>query len=494
MSTTVKQSLIGTVVSYLGVALGMINRIFLFPLAFVGTEADYWGLLELFVVYAAVISNLSNLGRTRVIQRYLPGYQGNQRSLLSFAWKGTLVGGMITMSVLLLFRSQLAQLSEKPELFSQNYLVFFLILIGMFSFEWSASILIARFRTHIPMVFNQFILRFLIFTTLITKWLNWISAVELIYIIGLEYLLVFSILFYRAKKIEPNMTSLKAPELKNKTKINEFSWYAMANGTSSWLFQHADSMVMGAFSLTNVAILSVAKNIANSFFLPGRSLVQSLTPVVAKASQEMDRLKLLRIYRKSSMAGLFVGGFIFLLIWAGIDILLIPLQKFSGLQSELKWVVLLIGIGRLSIMSMGLSSVILANSDYYKFNFLANISLIAVSVVFMLLLIPSYGLLGAAVAQGSVMVCNMILRVSFIKWKLKLFPYQSKQIVLLFIFLIGFATMGFQWSAHIWISGMLKVMSVSTLFLLVLKFYQPVPEITDIFNSLQKKFSKHIYK
>lgn len=470
--------------------MGMLNRIVLFPLVFVGIEEDLWGLIELFIVYATVISSVSNLGRSKVLQRYLPGYKGDTSSLLAFAWRGTIFGSLLTLVVLVFLRTQVSGLADDPALFSQYYWIFILIVTGMIAFEWSSGVLIAKFRTHLPMVFNQFILRLYVLVILLAKWWDFISITQLLYLIGCGYVVVFGVMSIIAKREEPSSTGFKVSSLPDKRKINDFGLFSMVNGSSSFLFQNIDSMVLGAFSLSQVAILAVAKNIANVFFIPGRSLVQSLNPVVSKAFQENEFEKLHRIYKKSAAAELFVGGFIFLLIWANLDLITLPLKSFADGNVPLDWVVLAVGVGKLVTMAAGVSNLIIARSQYYRFTFVANLLLVGVSVGIMFLLIPDYGILGAAIAQGGVMTLNAIVRIWFIRRKLHLSPLSRGMIPTALIVSVGLILMIPEWTESMWFGLLLNNAVFAVLILISYKFFPPIDDISNMLTSVLGRFRK----
>lgn len=488
MSRTLKQTLIASAASYAGIALGMLNRLVLFPLAFVGSEVEYWGLAELFVIYASVISTLSNFGRSKIVMRYLPGFKGDSKSLLAYAWKGSVLGAVFTIVALYLLKDQVSGLSDQPNLFSEYYFAFLLILLALISFEWASGVMISRFKAHVPMVFNQFILR--VFTTVImlAKWLDWLDIHQFIYAFAGGYILVNAVMFVTAWRIEPHMISVQVTNLPEKKEMNTYGWYGLLNGSSAWLFQQVDSMVMGGFSLVNVAFLGIAKNIANVFSTAGRSLTQSLNPVVAKALQENDKQKLESVLVKSAGAQLFAGGFILLFIWANLDLLLYFFSKrFASAGMELKWIILLLGIGRLMLMSTGVASTIINKSKYYKFNFIANLVFIAISVAAMLWLIPIYGLLGAALSQGVLLILNSISRLTFLKVKLGLFPFTMRIVPLMLIVLGLLGSMLFEWTENIWMTAVLRSIAVAGAMVITLKFFPPIDELNEMLRPLLNK-------
>lgn len=488
MSRTIKQTLIASAASYAGIVLGMLNRLVLFPLAFVGNEVDYWGLAELFIIYASVISTLSNFGRSKIVMRYLPGFKGDSKSLLAYAWKGSVLGAVFTIVALYLLKEQVSSLSDQPELFSSYYLAFLFILLGLMSFEWVSGVMISRFRTHIPMVFNQFILRAYTAVIMLAKWMNYIDVHEFLYALAGGYVLVNAFMFITAWRVEPAMVSTKVTNLPNKSEMNTYGWFALLNGSSAWLFQQVDSMVMGGFSLVNVAFMGIAKNIANVFSTAGRALTQSLDPVVSKALQENDRDKLKSVLHKSAGAQLLAGSFIFLFIWANLDLFLYFFSKrFESVGVELKWVILLLGLGRLAVVSTGTAAIVINKSQYYRFNFIANLVFLGISVAVMLYLIPLYGLMGAALSQGVLMMANSITRLIFLKVKLDLEQLSWKLLPTAVVLFSLLGLMLMDWTGSIWTNAILQTTSVAVALVVVLKFFPPFEGLGDMMRPLLSK-------
>ena len=138
------------------------------------------------------------------------------------------------------------------------------------------------------------------------------------------------------------------------------------------------------------------------------------------------------LYTKSAINLLLVGGLFFLLVWLNIDnILSILPEKFS----HGKYVVLFIGLAQLFNISTGLNGVIIVNSKYYRWDLIFNISLLVITIMTNIILIPIYGIDGAAMATAISLFSFNILKVVFVYVKLNMHPFTVKTLYTLFIFL-----------------------------------------------------------
>ena len=143
---------------------------------------------------------------------------------------------------------------------------------------------------------------------------------------------------------------------------------------------------------------------------PYRSIVKVATPVVTNLWKERDMDGLRRISRQASLAGLIVGCYLFLAIWVNLGNIfsLMPAAYASG-----RWVFLFLGLGRIVDMYSGLNGTVLVTSKKYRYDFLFSLLLVGLTVATNALLIPRYGMNGAALAtMTTVLVYNVVRVVS----------------------------------------------------------------------------------
>ena len=99
MGLVAKQSLYSFASSYAGMALGMLNKIFLFPLVFKEND-QYWGLLETFLAIATIIGSMGHFGMPGVLKRFLPGIEKGSKNLVGFTLLLSSVGCIILLIIL----------------------------------------------------------------------------------------------------------------------------------------------------------------------------------------------------------------------------------------------------------------------------------------------------------------------------------------------------------------------------------------------------------
>ncbi len=91
-----------------------------------------------------------------------------------------------------------------------------------------------------------------------------------------------------------------------------------------------------------------------------------------------------------------------------------------------KYVVLILGIGKLFDLVTGANHIIIGYSPYFRFNFYAVVALAVLNVVFNLLLIPPFQINGAALATMSSLVLYNLFKLILIYWKEKLHPFTMR--------------------------------------------------------------------
>ena len=153
--------------------------------------------------------------------------------------------------------------------------------------------------------------------------------------------------------------------------------------------------------------------------------------LVADAWKSNDIFKIKDIYYKSCLNQLIIGGFIFLGIWANIDNILIILGE-DYIQS--KWVIFFIGFGYLIDMSTGVNGLVISYSKYYRIS-LVFIGILIINVLLLMyLLIPFWGITGAAIAIASSLFFNNLMRYLFLLKKYHLQPFNYKFLLIVLFF------------------------------------------------------------
>lgn len=126
------------------------------------------------------------------------------------------------------------------------------------------------------------------------------------------------------------------------------------------------------------------------------------------------------IYKKSSLNSIIGGGLLFCGIIANLENLmnLLP-EAYAGGAA----VIIVIASANLFDMATGLNGAIILNSKHYRFDLYSTVFLIIITVILNYLLIPLYGILGAAIGTASAIFSYNLLKVIFVWIRFSMQPF-----------------------------------------------------------------------
>jgi O-antigen/teichoic acid export membrane protein len=245
-------------------------------------------------------------------------------------------------------------------------------------------------------------------------------------------------LYGRNKELMPlagQPTNIHRNEMKE---LLQFGTFAFLGNAGAVILANIDSVVLSAYSgLVSTGIYGIALFIAVIIEIPKRSLSQVLIPMVVRANKENDIKTLDILYKKSSINQFLVGSAVFLVIWLNIDGLF-SLIPHGDIYREGKWVVFIVSLAKLFDMLTGINQEIAGTSKYYKIDlFFFSVVNIA-GIVLNFLLIPKYGLIGAALSVLFSVTLLNITRFIFLAAVMKIQPFSWKTITALLCLAITF--------------------------------------------------------
>ena len=174
-----------------------------------------------------------------------------------------------------------------------------------------------------------------------------------------------------------------------------------------------------------------------------------------------------------------------LCIWLNIDEIfsLLP-TKFQGG----KWVVFYIAIAQLFSMANGINGTIIVNSKYYRYDLYTNVILVFVTITTNYLLIPEYGIDGAAMATAISVLLFNIIRLILIKVKMNMHPFSLQTIKTILLLFTMFLTLDFlPNSSYAFADIIWKSIVVIVLFIPAVVYFNLSKDITEIVKELKSK-------
>lgn len=482
MSTIQKQSILGATSSYLGVGIGFLNKIILFPLVFLD-QRDYWGLIELFTQWSTFVAGVATLGIPIAFNKYLPAASVEDRGkYIRLGTRILLFGGLIFTALFLTQPNSIASFAKDPDFVLSEYNALLLMCLGMFVWEWGNGLLTSSANAHVGVFMNSVIQRVMVAILLITKIIFDYDVSTFISGVALSYLLTSAI------TIAMGFRSFKgSAETSNDYDPKEFFKFSgvslLIRGTS--LAMTSMDVLIGGLLLPIyvIPVLGIAKYFNTVMLIPGRAISRGAISQISKAWKVHDKEKLSVLYKKTALTGLGIGLSIFVAIWIWIDHVILLLQE--GFEM-LPIVFMITSFGILFNLMAGINSHLINLSTFYRLNLWSNLSVLILGVAATYWLTETYGIIGTAIGFSLIIVMANVIRGLVIWYKVGIHPFSPNlfRTIAVFIALIlihQFTPDGVLWSVIMTLLWLIGVW-------LVWVRWQIVPQVYELVKRFLPKF------
>lgn len=507
MGIVARQSIKGTVATYIGVAVGIVTTFFIQTKAL---EPDQIGLIDVLLQCSILFAGLSQLGTSSSAMRYYPFFKDKEthdHGFFGWTLLVPLVGFALFIALFFSFKSTIVEFfSSDSSLFSDYVdavvpLAFFMLYITVF--ETNSNLLL---RIVLPKFVREVGLRVATLVVYLLYYYNFIDFDGVILGFCLFYGLATLInIIY--------LLSLKRVSFRidrgfvNRELRRDFLYYtlfmvaAAIAGTAIPMLSKFLLAGMQGFYLAGV--FTIATNIAALVEMPYRSLGAISRPHVSEAMAHRDFAKANALCKTVSLHQFIVGLFVLFLIWINIDFLF-DLLPNGDIYRMGKWAVLILAIGRLVYSTLDVSLTALSYSKYYYYSLGFTLFLAVLSVLLNRWLIPRYDINGAAMAYTLSYLAYFILLLAFIKWKVGVLVLSWKQLVVAAIVGMLFA-LNALWTTWLtpWLKGwfdhallgltadaILKSMLFVLIGLTALYMTKVSPSVNDLLNKVLHVFRR----
>lgn len=442
MGTIKRQGIFSVLIAYLGVSIGFITQLIL-QTEFLSKEEI--GLLRVLKSCTDIFVILAQFGVSTMLIRYFPFFKNDRTNHGGILFLAFLIGflgyGLISLLFTFLRPSIIHFYIEKSPLIVEYlwYILPFALFLMLFKIMVSYSR--SLYQIIVPNFIHDILIRLGIAFLIILYGLEFFGFNILVggYVSlwGMAFLLLIA--YYQMKGklyVRPQKAIFKNPKLKEMLSYSSF--VILGDATVIIQSQMDTLMIPWLLNLGDTGIYGIAYVIATIVEMPRRSLNQITVPFVTKAWKENDLATIKKLYQKTALMQLVAGCLFFIGIWCNIDSLfrLIPNGEIYAAG---KYVVCFIGLSRVFDMSMGINTEIIVTSKYYRWNVLLVFVVIGFTFISNYLLIPTYGIEGAAFATLLTFIVYNIIRYFFILIKFDMQPLTAKTP---FVLLITFGTLG----------------------------------------------------
>jgi O-antigen/teichoic acid export membrane protein len=485
----VRQSIVNSIITYLGIFLGFALTIFLYPHIL---DPDQYGLTRVLISASLICSQFAHLGFHNLILRYFPFFKNadkKEHGLLFWALVIPFLGFILFTVIFLLFDDLLIRFySDRSPLFVDFYLWVLPLTLAILYFEVLNNYLRSLKDSLTGSFVNEITQRIFAIIFLALYFFEAINFYQFIILFVLSYvsqpLLILGQIWRKKEfSITPNFDILKKPLLRG---MANYSLFSLLGGLTTVLVWNIDVIMLGAMAgLDSTAIYAIAFYIGSVITVPQRSIEKIAGPLLSDFIKNKKWDEVAVIYRKTSLNQLIPGILIFGLIWVNLDPLFMLLPEVYGAG---KWVVFIIGMGKLIEVVTGANGIILLNSKHYRVSFYTNVVLVVITICANLILIPRYGIEGAAIASAlSLLVFNSV-KWLYIWIRMKMQPFTMNT---LFVIILGAGVLYF---AYVWISfdNLLIDIPAKSLFFLIgfmapLLILRTSEDLNNLISSILKK-------
>ena len=435
MGIVIRQSAISTAFTYIGVVVGYVNILLLYPRYM---SPDEVGLARIIQDAAMLMVPLAQLGISQVVLRYFPRHR-NQKEFPEFVG---LVFSLLLLTLLLftvfflVFKSPIAGYFSQQSPQVIRYLNYILILVVIMTInqimmvfcQSSLNIILPNFLKEVALrVFT--LAGILLFATGLINFTGFVNLLIGAYLVNLViltgYLTAKGVLKFSFRRQYFSKATLR--------QMIKYSLFTFLAASGILIIGKVDSlMVTGMLGLTETAIYTTAFYIAVLIELPKRAVAQISLPVISRAFDSNSPQEIAKIYRQSAINNLIIGLLIFIGLWINLENIyrLIPRSEIYSLGSQ---VVLIIGAGKLIDMAAGLNGEIIVLSKHYKVNVYLVVGLAVITVIANYLLIPLYGLNGAALGSLIALFIFNLSKFIFLQTRFNMQPFTLNTVKVLVI-------------------------------------------------------------
>ncbi|MEC7771991.1 MAG: polysaccharide biosynthesis C-terminal domain-containing protein [Bacteroidota bacterium] len=483
MGVVLKQSIQNTVVTYLGFFFGAINTLFLYTKIL---PDEYYGLVTFILASGAILMPLMAFGVHNTMVKYYSNHQEVEKDGFFTLMLLIPLLGIIPVALIgLIWYEPIGDWISQVNPMVKDYLwyVFFVgLAMGYFEVFYSWT------KVHLKSVFGNFMkevfARVGVSILLILFYFD-VITLDIFFkcLVGLYLLRTVIIKIYAFTLRKPKLDFKFPPFTKE---ILSYSFLIILGGSAALILLEIDKVMLNQFiSIENVAYYGVSVYIATVIIVPSRAMHQITYPLTAELLNTHNDKGLNQLYKKTSLTLFIASGILYVLIILNLNdlYLMLPENYRNGFT-----IVFLIGLAKVMDSLLGNINSILYNSPYYKTVLVFGVCLAALTILLNYLLIPRFGLEGAAFASFvSIFIFNLV-KLFFVKMKYGILPFTPatfKVFATLLLLAVLFDLLQFQF--HPIINIGLKSLLVVVMYVGILYRFNISEDVTGFLSKWLKK-------
>lgn len=442
---------------------------------------------------AFLLATFGQFGIPQTTVKFFPDLK-EQKGFLSTILLGGIAGFLLLSVVSLLFQAPLiSYFSKESALFIEYFQVTLLITFFLIQFQILESYSRSHLKIIIPTAIRDIQIR--LFTTALvllygTEVISFDWMVKALVLLYLSLVISISIYLMSIKAFKPSASFgfLRQGVFK---KLMRYGLYSLLGASGTQIVFQIDSvMVSAVLGLEATGVYTIAFFIGVVIEMPKRSITQITAPLISQAFQRNDMAHVLTLYRQTSINQLIIGTLLLIGVWSNLASIyqFIPNNEvyIAGMN-----VVLFIGLGKLTDMSFGVNGEIIVMSKYYRFNVVAVSILAILTIGLNYLLIPEYGIEGAAIASFLAMAIFNLSKFVFVLIRFGIQPFTFSSLKFAFIAALSLLVNYYlPVMENVFIDIALRSSVITLMIMLPTYFLRISPEMNGIIDNVLQRLLK----
>jgi O-antigen/teichoic acid export membrane protein len=500
-----KQTIISSLLVYIGFFVGFINNYFYTakkPFIFFENgqifSPDQYALTRIFFDFSQILFSFAALGVIPVVYKFYPYYKDNLEDrkidLMTWALLISLVGFILVLAGGIYFEPLMVRkFSERSGLVVDYYGWIFPMAAGTLLFSVLESFAWALQKSVISNFLKETGMRLVISVLIALYYFRVISFHGFVILFSFQYLLVFVVLLvYLLRTGQLHFTfSISRVTRKFWKKIIGMQALIFGGTCIAAVAATIDSLIIASLKgLTTAGIFVFAQYAANLIQVPQRSIQSISAGVLSRAWKDKDYPEIHRIYSRSCINLLLMSLFIFGNLWLNV----VPAMQLLHIQDEYAnglGVIFVLGMVRIVDAGTGLNAMVINTSTFWRFDFYSGVVLLALRLPLTYYLIKHYGIIGSAFAELAAYTTYNLIRFEFLRRKFNMQPFSMKT---LYSILLALAAYGICRLSLSGLEGWIGLFARAALFSAILITGTIYGKLTPDAAQLMETFRKRIRK
>lgn len=494
MGSIRKQTIISSILVYIGFFIGAINMYFYTRNG--SFTPEQFALTRIFFDFAQNMYAFGALGIIPVIYKFYPYYKDNLEThkidLMTWGMMAAFIGFILVIVLGWYFQPVFVhQFSEKSKLIVDYYYWMFPFAMGMLffsvleGFSWALQkTIFSNFlkETGLRIITSLFILLYLF------KVISFSGFVHLFAFLYLLIFLVLAIYLFRSNQLHfPTIISRVTKKFWKKMLSMQaliYSGTVIASVAAT-----IDSFIIAKFQgLAVVGIFGLAQYSANLIQVPQRSIQAVSAGVLSRAWKDKNITEIKRIYQRSCINLLIMSLFIFGNLWLnvlpGMQVLNIQKDYEAGIAA-----IFILGMVRIIDAGTGLNGMVINTSTFWRFDFFSGVVLLAFRLPLTYFLIKNYGIIGSAFAELTAYSIYNFIRYEFLRRKFNMQPFTIKTVISILIAILAYAFSYYIFNGMSgWMGIILRSVMFSTIMIISVFSFNLTPDAGQLYNNFKEKF------